>query len=160
MIWLLWGAAIGALAAGTSSAFLQLATTGSIDLSQLIVDVALGGVLGAFGGSSLSKLGVTTSSAGAGFTASVVEDWVQGESINLVNAVVSALFCAVFALNRTTGSQYKTKSTTLGIKGTIKGISKRTGTWTKGLKQIYTNKLNTISGQMVSQIKSGFNIKA
>ena len=55
---ILIGAGIGALTSAGISAGMQLATTGTINVGQLLVDTAVGGVMGAFGGSALGVIGM------------------------------------------------------------------------------------------------------
>ncbi len=65
------GAVIGAGISGASSAVSQLATTGTIDAGQLIVDMSIGAVSGAFGGSAIGVGGMTVASFATGAAGSL-----------------------------------------------------------------------------------------
>ena len=64
---ILIGAGIGALTSAGISAGMQLATTGTIKVGQLLVDTAVGGVIWAFGGSALGVIGMGFAGAGLVF---------------------------------------------------------------------------------------------
>ena len=150
------GAALGVASSGISSAVMQIADTGSIDISKLFIDMTVGGVLGAFGGSAISRFGMTIAGGATGFASSVAEDWVKGRAINIESALNSATIGALFGFNSGAGKQFATRGATSAIKGTLGKISSRTGSWNKGLTKIYKNKLNRISNEVISQMKSGF----
>ena len=150
------GAGLGALAGGISSATMQYATTGTIDVCQLLIDITVGAVMGSIGGSTLGQVGVMYASAGTGFLSSIAEDWVQGEEIDFNAALKSAAISALFSFNMGAGKQFSTRTTSKAIKGTLKKISQSNGSWTKGLTQIYKNRLATVSVQTITKIKAGF----
>ena len=150
------GAALGVASSGISSAVMQIADTGSIDISKLFIDMTVGGVLGAFGGSAISRLGMTIAGGATGFASSVAEDWVKGRAINIESALYSATIGALFGFNSGAGQQFATRGATSAIKGTLGKISSKTGSWKKGLTKVYKNKLNRISNEVISQMKSGF----
>lgn len=95
---------------------------------------------------------------GTGFVSSVADNWVHGEEIDIIAALSNAFIGAIFAYNSGPAKQFATKSSSTAIKGTLSKISQESGYWKKGLTKIYTNKLNTISNQAISQIKSGFRV--
>lgn len=70
---------------------MQLITTGTLDMGQLFVDMAVGGVMGAFGGSALSRLGMAFASAGTEFLGSYAGNYVAGESFDFETACISAV---------------------------------------------------------------------
>ena len=100
------GAGIGAATSFGISAITQLATTGTIDLGQLFVDMAVGGVMGAFGGSALGIIGMGVAGGVTGFAGSVATDFVAGEKINWVSAIVSGVVGAAFGLLSGGGAQH------------------------------------------------------
>ncbi len=150
------GAALGAASSGISSAVMQLADSKKISISELLVDMTVGGIMGAFGGSTIGKLGMTIAGGTTGFVSSIAMDWVEGEEIDLASAFESAIVGSLFSYNSGSGQQFATKGTTSAIKGTLKKISRGTGSWKKGLSKIYRNKLNKITNEMVSEMWSGF----
>ncbi len=87
------------------SAGMQLATTGTIDVGQLLVDTAVGGVMGAFGGSALGIWGMAFAGAGTSFVGSIAGDLVAGNSIDWGAAGISAGAGFVFALVGGPGAQ-------------------------------------------------------
>ena len=150
------GAALGATASGVSSAAMQMLENGKIDVAQLIIDITVGGVMGAFGGSTIGRIGMTLAGGGTGFASSIADNWVHGEEIDIMAALGSAAIGAVFAYNAGPGKQFGTKANTASIKGTLEKIAQKSGSWKKGLTKMYTNKLNAVTNQAISQIKSGF----
>ena len=91
------GAGIGAATSLAVSAGTQLAFTGKIDLGQLLLDVAVGAIMGAFGGTGLHA-GVLTPIGGfveAG--ASLASDAMAGDKLNIGKAMVAGAFGALFS---------------------------------------------------------------
>ena len=150
------GAGLGAVAGGVSSATMQLLDSGTIDISKLFIDITVGGVMGAFGGSTLSQLGMMATGGGTGFVSSIADNWVHGEEIDVVSALGNAFISAFFAFNSGPAKQFATKGSSAAIKGTLNKIARKSGSWKKGLTKIFTNKLNVISNQAILQIKLGF----
>lgn len=103
---ILIGAGIGAVTSAGISAGMQYATTGTIDFGQLLVDTAVGGVMGAFGGSALGIWGMGIAGAGTSFAGSVVGDLVAGNSIDWGTAGISAADGFVFGLIGGKGAQH------------------------------------------------------
>ena len=79
------GAGVGALVSGGVSAGCQLVSTGEINVGQLLTDIAVGGVSGAFCGSALGKLGMSISATSTGFLGSVAGDLVNTGSFDSIN---------------------------------------------------------------------------
>ena len=71
---------IGSIAAGVSAGG-QYLTTGSINIGQLLTDMSVGAVSGAFGGTALGHGGMFLSGFGTGFAGSIAEDLVKTGSI-------------------------------------------------------------------------------
>lgn len=86
------GAALGATAGGVSSAAMQMLENGKIDVAQLIIDITVGGVMGAFGGSTIGRIGMTLAGGGTGFASSIADNWVHGE--DCANNVIQYLITA------------------------------------------------------------------
>ena len=105
------GAVIGFASSGVISALTQFATTGSIDLAQLFVDMAFGAVTGAFGGSTLGILGMAVAGGAAGFAGSVASDFVAGRDIQWGMALTSAVIGAVFGALSGGGAQHGKNAT-------------------------------------------------
>jgi len=100
------GAGIGAVIGGGVSAGFQYITTGTIDWHQVIVDAAIGGVLGAFGGSSISKIGMMGASGSLGFGSSIATDFVNGDAINWGSAMLSGILGVGLAFFGGAGAQH------------------------------------------------------
>ena len=149
------GAALGALNSGVSSAIVQISCNKSLDINKLLVDITFGGVMGAFGGSTLSQVGMTIAGGATGAASSMVEDWIQGEEIDLVKALGNGFLGAMFAFNSGAAKQFSTKSNSAPIRTTLKNISQREGKWKKGLMTINKNKLKRISKEVIADISSG-----
>ena len=75
------GAAIGAGVSAGVSAGGQYLTTGSINIGQVLTDMSVGAVSGAFGGTALGHGGMFLSGFGTGFAGSIAEDLVKTGSI-------------------------------------------------------------------------------
>ncbi len=106
---ILVGAAIGAGVSLGVSAGAQYLTTGSINVGQLLTDMSVGTVSGAFGGTALGHLGMFVSGFGTGFAGSVAGDLVKYgsfEDINLGAAIWSGLLGGALS-GITTGAQNK-----------------------------------------------------
>ena len=99
------GAAVGAGTNAVVSAGTQMLTTGSIDVSQLLVDTSIGSVSGAFGGSALGTVGMTIAGGVTDFAGSVAGDWVAGDNINWVGAIASAGLGALTSATFGAGAQ-------------------------------------------------------
>ena len=94
------GAGASSLISLGTSVVTQKVVDKKIDWNQVFVDTAIGAVMGAFGGSALSQLGMMFAGGGSGFISSVASDWVKGESIDresIMNAVDSAVISSLFA---------------------------------------------------------------
>ena len=85
---------------------MQLATTGTINVGQLLVDTAVGGVMGAFGGSALGSWGMAFAGAGTSFVGSIAGDLVAGNSIDWGAAGISAAAGFVFGRVGESGAQH------------------------------------------------------
>ena len=79
------GAGVGALVSGGVSAGCQLVSTGEINVGQLLTDIAVGSVSGAFGGSALGTLGMSIAGTSTGFLGSVAGDLVKTGSFDSIN---------------------------------------------------------------------------
>ena len=104
------GAAIGAGISGGVSAGCQLVSTGELNFGQLLTDIAIGGVSGAFGGSALGKLGMTIAGSATGFLGSLASNFVETGSMNfssdqLWKAVGSGLLGGVVSFIGGVGAQ-------------------------------------------------------
>lgn len=107
------GAGIGAVTSLAVSAGTQLAFTGEIDLGQLLLDVAVGAVMGAFGGSTINSIGNIIAGGVVGFSSSVASDLMNDPSnINFGMAILSGVLGAVFSAGP--GAQYSKKNTSNG----------------------------------------------
>ena len=104
---ILLGAMIGASIGGATSVATQLIFTGTVDLKQFFVDVAVGAALGAIGGSALGKTAMTLAGAGIGFGSSIASDVVAGRSIDLGAAVLGGGIGAVPGIRGKVGAQQK-----------------------------------------------------
>lgn len=103
------GAGIGAVTSLAVSAGTQLAFTGEIDLGQLLLDVAVGAVMGAFGGSTINSIGNIIAGGVVGFSSSVASDLMNDPSnINFGMAILSVVLGAVFSAGP--GAQYSKKT--------------------------------------------------
>ena len=100
------GAAIGGIVSGGISIGTQLAMTGTIDVGRLLVDVTVGGVLGAFGGSAIGKIGMMIAGGLTSGAGSVAGDLVQGEKVNIAKAIASGVIGSLIALTGGAGAQY------------------------------------------------------
>ncbi len=100
------GALIGAGVGGGISAGLQYATTGSINIGQVLLDASVGGVMGAFGGSAISRLGMTLAGCGTGFMSSIGSDMISGNDISWGKAFGAAALGGVLAFVSGPGAQY------------------------------------------------------
>ncbi len=101
-------ALIGATVSGGVSIGCQLATTGTVDVSRLLTDVAVGAVSGAFGGTALGTFGMTVSGTVTGFGGSIVGDLVETGSFNGINwgaAIGSAALGGVLSYMGGAGAQ-------------------------------------------------------
>ena len=125
------GAAIGAGISGGVSLGCQLVSTGEIDIGQLLTDMAIGGVSGAFGGSALGTLGMTIAGTSTGFLGSVAGDMVSTGSFDSINwgaAVWSGILGGVISCVGGPGAQH----------GKLGGVLK------------YSKRLNTIKQKEIT----------
>ena len=99
------GAIAGGVISGTVSIGTQYLTTGSVNWEQFLLDISIGGVLGAFGGSAIGQLGMTAASFGVEFAGSLASDWIAGESLDFLGAFTTAVFAAGFAFIGGGGAQ-------------------------------------------------------
>ena len=140
------GAGIGALTSCGMSIITQLGSTGTIDIGQLFVDIAIGSVMGAFGGSAIGVVGMTIAGGATGFVGSVVNDWVAGENINWVGAFVNGAVGAFFGFLSGGGAQHgnnltlKSKLTDRKVKiakgKKLTGINRQIAAETKKLTKV------------------------
>lgn len=162
---ILIGAGIGALTSAGISAGMQYATTGTIDVRQLLVDIAVGGVMGAFGGSALGILGMAFAGAGTSFAGSIAGDLVAGNSIDWGAAGISAGAGFVFGLIGGKGAQHGKISMRAKTLKNIK-ISKQkfaSGKFSpqqfaqsqKDLARVLTNRTTTLNNHAIQQIYYG-----
>ena len=151
----LFGAGLGTLLSGGVSAAMQFISTGSINWDKVIIDATVGGVMGAFGASAISQYGMSIAGATTGFVSSIAEDWVEGSQLDLIGALYSALLGGLFAFKAGAGKQYSSLLDSIAIKDTMHRISTQSGSWTKGLKKIYANRLNDLRHQIISDVKGG-----
>jgi hypothetical protein len=102
------GAALGAFTGGTISAGMQYATTGSVDIGQVMLSASVGAIMGGFSGSALSQVGMTIAGATTGFGSSVGSDLISGDSIHWGRAVFSSVASGFFTYMGGAGGQYNT----------------------------------------------------
>ena len=162
---ILIGAGIGALTSAGISAGMQLATTGTINVGQLLVDTAVGGVMGAFGGSALGVIGMGIAGAGTSFAGSIAGDLVAGNSIDWGAAGISAAAGLVFGLVGGPGAQHGKISLRAGTLKNIK-VSQRkfaSGKFSpqqfaqsqKDLARVLTNRTAALNNHAIQQIYYG-----
>lgn len=102
----LLGAAIGAGVNAGISAVVQSATSDTIDWGKFAVDIAVGGIMGAFGGSVIGLVGMTIAGGVVGAAGSVAENWVTDQPINVADAVIAGAFGALTAFIGGAGAQH------------------------------------------------------
>ena len=148
------GAVIGAGISGVSSAASQLATTGTIDAGQLIVDMSIGAVSGAFGGSAIGVGGMTIASFATGAAGSLASDWVAEEELDFKAALTAGAMNAVFTAKIGMGGvQYGKTAGHIAAKNTLKTAQRQ---WVKGVAGAYKQKQAYKSAQ--TALKSAKNI--
>ena len=99
------GAAIGFGVNFGSSALTQFINTGTVDWGQALLSGAIGGVLGAFGGTAIGQLGMTGVTFGVEFVGSYASDWIAGTGFDFREAFSTAVFSAGFAFFGGGGAQ-------------------------------------------------------
>ena len=99
------GALIGAVVSFGTSAGVQWATTGTMDVGRLLVDTVVGGVLGAFGGSAIGQVGMAIAGGLTSAAGSVAGDWVAGEKVNYAKAAFSGALGALISFVGGAGAQ-------------------------------------------------------
>ncbi|HIZ63611.1 MAG TPA: RHS repeat-associated core domain-containing protein [Firmicutes bacterium] len=99
------GAAIGFGVNFGSSALTQFINTGTVDWGQALLSGAIGGVLGAFGGTAIGQLGMTGVTFGVEFVGSYASDWIAGTGFDFREAFSAAVFSAGFAFFGGGGAQ-------------------------------------------------------
>ena len=124
------GAVIGAGISGASSAASQLATTGTIDAGQLIVDMSIGAVSGAFGGSAIGVGGMTVASFATGAAGNLASDWVAEEELDFKAALTAGAMSAVFTAKIGMGGVQYGK--TAGHVAALKNLNSAYKQWTPG----------------------------
>jgi RHS repeat-associated protein len=134
------GAGIGMLSSAATSVAGQLLTTGKIDPEQLILDIAIGTVLGAFGGSAIGPIGMMFTQGTAGVISSIGSDLIADRDIDVKSAIVSGTIGALMGL-ASKGAQYKKGGSIKSIRGTLQNIDGRVGSWKNGLTTIFKNRL-------------------
>ena len=162
---ILIGAGIGALTSAGISAGMQLATTGTINVGQLLVDAAVGGVMGAFGGSALGVIGMGIAGAGTSFAGSIAGDLVAGNSIDWGAAGISAAAGLVFGLVGGPGAQHGKISLRANTLKNIKVSQQKfaSGKFSpqqfaqsqKDLARVLTNRTAALNNHAIKQIYYG-----
>lgn len=114
------GAIVGASVSAGVSAVTQLATTGTIDPYQTMVDFAFGAIGGAFGGSALGVVGMSISGAITSGASSIASSWVAGESISWENVALNTILGAI--VNARPGAQNGLLSNRISILNSKKNI--------------------------------------
>ena len=99
------GAAIGFGVNFGSSALTQFINTGTVGWGQALLSGAIGGVLGAFGGTAIGQLGMTGVTFGVEFVGSYASDWIAGTGFDFREAFSTAVFSAGFAFFGGGGAQ-------------------------------------------------------
>ena len=99
---ILIGAAVGV---GISSVTSVISQGKNFNIGQFLLDISIGGVLGAFGGSAIGQLGMTAASFGVEFAGSLASDWIAGDGIDFLGAFTTAVFAAGFAFIGGGGAQ-------------------------------------------------------
>ena len=99
------GAAIGFGVSVGVSALTQYAQTGTINIGQVLLAGAIGGVLGAFGGSAIGQLGMAGVTFGVEFVGSLASDWIAGVDLNFKEAFTTAFFSSAFSFMGGAGAQ-------------------------------------------------------
>ncbi len=100
------GAVIGAFSGGAISAGMQYATTGSVEVGQVMLNASIGAIMGGFSGSGLSQLGMTIAGSLTGTGSSIVSDVISGSSIHLGRAIFAGVTSGFFAYMGGAGGQY------------------------------------------------------
>ena len=113
------GALIGAAVSGGLSTVTQLMETGTVNPEKLFVDMAVGGVLGALGGSALGTFGLAIANGATSGLGSAATDWVLDKDVNLCSAAVSAGIGFVFGFLSKGGGAQSLKNTG-GLRQNIK----------------------------------------
>ena len=99
---ILIGAAVGV---GISSVTSVISQGKNFNIGQFLLDISIGGVMGAFGGSAIGQLGMTAASFGVEFAGSLASDWIAGDSLDFLGAFTTAVFAAGFAFIGGGGAQ-------------------------------------------------------
>lgn len=111
------GAVAGGLLSAGISAAAQYATTGTVDIWEVVTDGAIGAVFGAVGGTALGAGGLAMANAGLGAASSMANDWIDGNEIDWGKTGGSAVLSAVVggigggAQNGLTGARQAALST-------------------------------------------------
>ena len=147
------------------SAGMQLATTGTINVGQLLVDTAVGGVMGAFGGSALGVIGMGIAGTGTSFAGSIAGDLVAGNSIDWGAAGISAAAGLVFGLVGGPGAQHGKISLRANTLKNIKVSQQKfaSGKFSpqqfaqsqKDLARVLTNRTAALNNHAIQQIYYG-----
>ncbi|MDY5982207.1 MAG: hypothetical protein SPJ17_00695 [Anaeroplasma sp.] len=102
------GTAVGAGVSGSVFAITQLAGQEHlISLGKVFADMAIGGITGAFGGTSLNAIGMEISGSATGFAGSIASDFVSGDSINWGMAIWSGILGGAIGYFGGAGAQNK-----------------------------------------------------
>ncbi len=152
---ILIGSGIGALTSAGISAGMQLATTGTINVGQLLVDTAVGGVMGAFGGSTLGVIGMGIAGTGTSFAGSIAGDLVAGNSIDWGSAGISAAAGLVFGLVGGPGAQHGKISLRANTLKNIKVSQQKFAQSQKDLARVLTNRTAALNNHAIKQIYYG-----
>ena len=98
----------------------------------------------------------------AGVISSVGSDLIAGRDIDVKSAIVSGTIGAFMGL-ASKGAQFKKGGSVKSIRGTLKNIGSREGTWKKGLTTIFKNRLkdakSILSKNAIKEIGSGAGVE-
>lgn len=142
------GAAIGGTTSAVTSIVSQSLSKEEFSWDQFILDVAIGTVLGAFGGSAVGPLGMSFIQGTGGVVSSIGSDLIADRQIDIGSAVISGTIGAFMGL-ASKGAQYNKSGAVDSIRGTLSNINKQTGSWKKGLQTIFNNRLEDAKNKLV-----------
>ena len=132
----------------------QITGVSIADAGQLIVDMSIGAVSGAFGGSAIGVGGMTVASFATGAAGSLASDWVAEEELDFKAALTAGAMNAVFTAKIGMGGvQYGKTAGHIAAKNTLKTAQRQ---WVKGVASAYKQKQAYKSAQ--TALKSAKNI--
>lgn len=149
------GAGIGAGVGFGTSVGMQLVTTGKVDWGQVFIDTAVGGIMGAFGGSAIGQWGMAIAGGAVGFGSSIAGDWVAGREINWGAAALAGAIGFGMGFIAGPGSQHGQLGARQAATGTLNKIADKAGRGYAGLRAIYDNKLNALTKIALDTVISG-----